>query len=59
VRDNVEAEDPIQDVFLRIARECRLQDSSKSSARWWVTSFGLEKTFGRVLRTIREDELDA
>jgi RNA polymerase sigma-70 factor (ECF subfamily) len=36
LRDNAEAEDLAQDVFLHIARKCHLYDSSKSSARSWI-----------------------
>jgi len=36
LRDNAEAEDLVQDVFLHIARKCYLFDSSKGSARSWI-----------------------
>lgn len=36
LRDNTEAEDLVQEVFLHIARKCYLYDGSKSSARSWI-----------------------
>jgi RNA polymerase sigma-70 factor (ECF subfamily) len=36
LRDNAEAEDLVQDVFLHIARKCYLFDGSKGSARSWI-----------------------
>ena len=36
LRDDAEAEDLVQDVFLHIARKCYLFDSSKGSARSWI-----------------------
>ena len=36
LRDNAEAEDLVQEVFLHIARKCYLYDGSKSSARSWI-----------------------
>lgn len=36
LRDNAEAEDLVQDVFLHIARKSHLYDSSKGSARSWI-----------------------
>lgn len=36
LRDDAEAEDLAQDVFLHITRKCYLYDSSKGSARSWI-----------------------
>jgi RNA polymerase sigma-70 factor (ECF subfamily) len=36
LRDDAEAQDLVQDVFLHIARKCYLFDSSKGSARSWI-----------------------
>ena len=47
LRDNAEAEDIAQDVFLHIARKCHLYDSSKGSARSWIVQVAYFQALNR------------
>ena len=43
LRDSVEAEDLVQDLFLFIQRKCAIFDSSKSSARSWIVQMAYQR----------------
>jgi RNA polymerase sigma-70 factor, ECF subfamily len=47
LRDNAEAEDLVQEVFLYIHRKSRIFDSSKSSARSWIVQVAYTQAFLR------------
>jgi RNA polymerase sigma-70 factor (ECF subfamily) len=47
LRDDTEAEDLTQDVFLFIERKCRIFDRSKSSARSWIVQMTYHRAFER------------
>jgi RNA polymerase sigma-70 factor, ECF subfamily len=47
LRDNAEAEDLVQDLFLFIQRKCAIFDSSKSSARSWVIQMAYHRAIER------------
>jgi RNA polymerase sigma-70 factor (ECF subfamily) len=47
LRDAVEAEDLVQDLFLFIQRRCAVFDSSKSSARSWIIQMAYHRAFER------------
>jgi RNA polymerase sigma-70 factor, ECF subfamily len=47
LRDDAEAEDLVQEVFLYIHRKCALFDSSKSSARSWIFQIAYTQAFLR------------
>jgi RNA polymerase sigma-70 factor, ECF subfamily len=47
LRDTVEAEDLVQDLFLFIQRKCRVFDSSKSSARSWIIQMAYHRALER------------
>jgi len=49
LRDEAEAEDLVQDVFLFIQRRCAIFDSTKSSARSWI----IQMTYHRALERRR------
>jgi RNA polymerase sigma-70 factor, ECF subfamily len=47
VRDNAEAEDLVQDLFLFIQRKCRIFDESKSSAKSWIVQMTYRRAIER------------
>jgi RNA polymerase sigma-70 factor, ECF subfamily len=47
LRDEAEAEDLTQDVFLFIQRKCRIFDSSKSSAVSWIVQMAYQRAIER------------
>ncbi len=47
LRDEAEAEDLVQDLFLFIHRKCRLFDPSKSSARSWIVQMAYHRAIER------------
>lgn len=47
LRDDNEAEDLVQDVFLFIQRKCAIFDSSKSSARSWIIQMAYHRAIER------------
>ena len=47
LRDDTEADDLVQDVFLFIQRKCAIFDSSKSSASSWIVHVGYQQAIGR------------
>jgi RNA polymerase sigma-70 factor, ECF subfamily len=47
LRDDNEAEDLAQDVFLYIQRKCSIFDSSKSSARSWIVQMAYNRAIER------------
>ena len=47
LRDDNEAEDFAQDVFLYIQRKCSIFDSSKSSARSWIVQMAYKRAIER------------
>ncbi len=47
LRDDAEAEDLVQDVFLYIQAKCSVFDSSKSSARSWIIQMAYHRAFER------------
>jgi len=52
LRDDGEAEDLAQDVFLFIDRKCSIFDRSKSSARSWIVQMTYSRAFERRRRLI-------
>src|ERR1700739_3142382 len=47
LRDNSEAEDLVQDLFLFVQRKCAIFDSSKSSARSWIIQMAYHRSIKR------------
>lgn len=47
LRDQAEAEDLVQDLFLFIQRKCSIFDSSKSSARSWIIQMAYHRAIER------------
>ena len=47
LRDDSEAEDLVQDLFLFIQRKCGIFDSSKSSARSWIIQMAYHRALAR------------
>ena len=47
LRDDTEAEDLVQDLFLFIQRKCAIFDSSKSSARSWIIQMAYHRAIER------------
>jgi RNA polymerase sigma-70 factor, ECF subfamily len=47
LRDDSEAEDLVQDLFLFIQRKCTIFDSSKSSARSWIVQMAYHRAIER------------
>jgi RNA polymerase sigma-70 factor, ECF subfamily len=47
LRDNGEAEDLVQDLFLFVQRKCAIFDSSKSSARSWIIQMAYHRAIER------------
>ena len=47
LRDSVEAEDLVQDLFLYIHRKCAIFDCSKSSARSWIVQMAYHRAIER------------
>jgi len=47
LRDQAEAEDLVQDLFLFIQRRCSIFDSSKSSARSWIIQMAYHRAIER------------
>jgi RNA polymerase sigma-70 factor (ECF subfamily) len=47
LRDDTEAEDLVQDLFLFIQRKCGIFDSSKSSARSWIIQMAYQRSIER------------
>ena len=47
LRDAVEADDLVQDLFLFIQRKCAIFDSSKSSARSWIVQMAYHRAIER------------
>lgn len=47
LRDQTEAEDLVQDLFLFIQRKCSIFDSSKSSARSWIIQMAYHRAIER------------
>ena len=47
LRDDTEAEDLVQDLFLFIQRKCTIFDSSKSSARSWIVQMAYHRAIER------------
>jgi len=47
LRDDTEAEDLVQDLFLFIQRKCAVFDSSKSSARSWIIQMAYQRSIER------------
>lgn len=47
LRDDTEAEDLVQDLFLFIQRKCPIFDSSKSSARSWIVQMAYHRAIDR------------
>lgn len=47
LRDDSEAEDLVQDLFLFIQRKCTIFDSSKSSARSWIIQMAYHRSIER------------
>jgi len=47
LRDHVEAEDLVQDLFLFLQRKCAVFDSSKSSARSWIVQMAYHRAIER------------
>lgn len=47
LRDDTEAEDLVQDLFLFIHRKCAIFDSSKSSARSWIVQMAYHRAIER------------
>lgn len=47
LRDNSEADDLVQDLFLFLQRKCAIFDSSKCSARSWIIQMTYHRAIGR------------
>jgi len=47
LRDEAEAEDLVQDLFMLIQRRCSIFDSSKSSARSWLVHMAYQRAIDR------------
>lgn len=47
LRDDAEADDLVQDLFLFIQRKCSIFDSSKSSARSWIVQMAYQRAIER------------
>lgn len=47
LRDDTEADDLVQDLFLLIQRKCAIFDSSKSSAGSWIVHIAYHQAIGR------------
>jgi len=50
LRDNTEADDLVQDVFMFIQRKCSIYDSSKSSAGSWIVHMTYQRAIERRRR---------
>ena len=53
VRDNGEAEDVVQDAFFHLYRKCKLFDSSKGTAKYWILQIALHRSLDRKAHLIR------
>jgi RNA polymerase sigma-70 factor (ECF subfamily) len=47
LRDTSEADDLVQDVFLLVHRDCKIFDSSKSPARFWILQMAYRRAISR------------
>jgi len=47
LRDGAEADDLLQDVFILIQRQCRMFDSTRGSARFWVLQMAYRRAISR------------
>ncbi len=47
LRDSSEADDLVQDVFLLIHRDCKMFDSSKGPARFWILQMAYRRAISR------------
>ncbi len=47
LRDTSEADDLVQDVFLLIHRDCKMFDSSKGPARFWILQMAYRRAISR------------